>query len=110
MGAARQCDDCGTRHPVRNNEIWFETQSAGEAGSSFFCEGFGALVALKRRAGVQGLCTEACEKTRLCVVMAVKLVLPGGRRWALPFRTTAGFMRRTMHMYTCYKGVVYDMR
>ncbi|PRW59135.1 dnaJ-like protein dnj-5-like [Chlorella sorokiniana] len=48
MAAARQCDECGTRHPVRQNEVWFESASAG-------------------------------------------------------------FMRRTMHMFCCYKGVVYDM-
>lgn len=48
MAAARQCDECGTRHPVRQHEVWFESSSAG-------------------------------------------------------------FMRRTINMYCCYKGVVYDM-
>lgn len=48
VAAARTCDECGTRHAVRENEVWFESESAG-------------------------------------------------------------FMRRTIRMYACYKGAVYDM-
>ncbi|PSC75844.1 dnaJ-like protein dnj-5 isoform X3 [Micractinium conductrix] len=48
MAAARRCDECGVMHPVRQNEVWFESEAAG-------------------------------------------------------------FMRRTIHMFCCYKGVVYDM-
>lgn len=48
MAAARTCDECGTRHAVRENEVWFESESAG-------------------------------------------------------------FMRRSIRMFACYKGAVYDM-
>ena len=27
--AARQCDECRTRHPAKPNEVWFESSSAG---------------------------------------------------------------------------------
>lgn len=43
MSAARQCDECGTRHPVRQNEVWFESASAGGWAVRFEGDGMGGM-------------------------------------------------------------------
>lgn len=119
MAAARQCDECGTRHPVRQNEVWFESARAGGWAASvagvLFCRGrmgcdAGArlanqLFASRATAGVQihNPAGWRCQLWRHCW-HSHALTLP-----VCPSLLT-GFMQRTIHMFCCYKGVVYDMR
>lgn len=107
VAAARTCDECGTRHAVRENEVWFESESAGARGRGpssgsvrcWLCCGTcrGGGDSQPVRASVRARCqgAAAAGKHASC-----------GTCWPLG----AGFMRRTIRMYACYKGAVYDMR
>lgn len=111
MSAARQCDECGTRHPVRQNEVWFESASAGgwavgwwdgTGGMHVLVRSLSTLLHLPQLVACLFLLSALLDCCALCLMPCPALLLP--------LHPAPGFMRRTIHMYCCYKGVVYDMR
>ena len=79
--AARTCDECQARHPVAEGEMFFESHRAG--------------VGVWVWVGVQDtLRTE--QPPRSSRLPAVSLV------------ARAGLFQRSLHMFVCYEGAVYD--
>lgn len=103
MAAARRCDECATFHAVRHNEVWFEAASAGESvgGDGGRPDDVGE--------GWPGVCWVPCWRwgPGASSPRSSPCFLPRPACPLAPAR--AGWMRRTIQMFCCYKGVVYDM-
>ena len=104
MAAARQCDSCGTRHPVRQNEVWFESANAGGLVERWL------RTCWELRASVECACRTLVALHGWLVLGCSVLPLTVSPATALLPCPAPGFMRRSIHMFCCYKGAVYDMR
>jgi hypothetical protein len=115
--AARQCDECRTRHPAKQNEVWFESSSAGGwvgewAGGVWGVCGPASVVsdAILRLGVWFGGCVALRFHGRLPSRQELNCLPACGSAPAPARCLPAGFRRRQIHMFCCYKGVVYDMR